>query len=996
MIAKRLFVLGLVVVSGLKLGGQPVSGVRGEARVLPKDPPPGMSASGSVVPEYRHRGFTPEEIAGLSLPPYNTRIGANAPLPPHFVEQGLWSFTPSGQAYWHVRVRSDGAKGVRVHFTNFSVGLGKVWVHGVAGTSSEYFGPYQGRGILESGEFWTELVTGDALEVEYQPAVASRKTVPFEISELFHMWKDLTVTGSVSHLDTSCYLDANCGYLATTDLSNEADTSVALAFSDHTCSGTLMTDRAHNPIPYLLSAGHCFTKPSDFTSVFAVFQLRTNGCKGPVIIITDANQVPGATHIIGHFKPGSKAGSVDLSEPDFELARLPKYPGVRYASAGWDPNPRHTGDVVYSFSYPYYNPLIYADGQITDLSLPNFMRVGWRHGVTDHGSSGSGMYDNAGHLFGIDSGGQNDDGTSACSLTNPDATATKFSAIYATLAPWLDPKTPPPPPTVTFTANPNPIQLAAGATTGQTTLSWNAQGHSRLVIRLKSATGTAMTGTLGSSGSTKTGTWVSDGLQFFLVDLDSNQSLANLTVHTKTSGPPPSTLPTFTASPNPIVVTGNATAGQTTLSWNAPGYSRLVIRLKSVSGTAMTGTLGSSGSAKTGNWVTNGLKFVLVDLDSGNEVDYVIVQVTGGGTPPPTQGLTFTANPNPIVLTGSATTGQTTLTWNAPGYSELQITVNGKAISGKLGTSGSITTGNWVTDGMTFYLVDYNSGGAIAQVTVRVTGGGLPPPSISFTANPNPIVLPPGQSVGVTTLTWNAPGHAPLSIHVGSAYGSVMTSHTGSSGSQATGNWVTDGMSFYLVEDNTGTVLSILVVGVVINLPPIGDGIVGTYSAATEVLDDGVSTPAIRSSSWCTNTPQGTYSIGDARGIPNSTVKISKLSGGFYSLYMTGTDASLPTYPYKLTVINSSKNSMSLGGDGGGPFAFSTAPWVNTNGIEYFPQAFPYLTFTRNAVTGRTRVVAFNSNLPYTYSFQGTVPAQNGYCETTFQDDVLFNYFKDN
>jgi hypothetical protein len=63
-----------------------------------------------------------------------------------------------------------------------------------------------------------------------------------------------------------------------------------------------------------------------------------------------------------------------------------------------------------------------------------------------------------------------------------------------------------------------------------TTLIWNAPGYSQLVIRVGSPTGPAMTGTLPFAGATNTGDWVTDGMQFFLVDLATGNSVANVTV----------------------------------------------------------------------------------------------------------------------------------------------------------------------------------------------------------------------------------------------------------------------------------------------------------------------------------------------------------------------------------------------------------------------------------------------------------------------------------
>jgi hypothetical protein len=87
----------------------------------------------------------------------------------------------------------------------------------------------------------------------------------------------------------------------------------------------------------------------------------------------------------------------------------------------------------------------------------------------------------------------------------------------------------------------------------------------------------------------------------------------------------------------------------------------------------------------------------------------------------------FTASPNPIVLSGGAASGTTTLSWNAPGHSQVAVFVNstdGQQLTGWLGPTGSATTGDWVNNGMEFFLVDQTSG-AIARLTVRVESAGI-------------------------------------------------------------------------------------------------------------------------------------------------------------------------------------------------------------------------------------------------------------------------------
>ncbi len=86
---------------------------------------------------------------------------------------------------------------------------------------------------------------------------------------------------------------------------------------------------------------------------------------------------------------------------------------------------------------------------------------------------------------------------------------------------------------------------------------------------------------------------------------------------------------------------------------------------------------------------------------------------TSSGSAATTDGATLTANPNPIPVVGSSD-GMTTISWNAPTAQIIQIRIGSP--SGPLFTdnvsSGSMSTGQWVTDGMTFYLQDVTGGKA--------------------------------------------------------------------------------------------------------------------------------------------------------------------------------------------------------------------------------------------------------------------------------------------
>jgi hypothetical protein len=121
---------------------------------------------------------------------------------------------------------------------------------------------------------------------------------------------------------------------------------------------------------------------------------------------------------------------------------------------------------------------------------------------------------------------------------------------------------------------------------------------------------------------------------------------------------------------------------------------------------------------------------------------------------------------------------------------------------------------------MVFHLVDTASGTSIANVTVAVKPPASPT-TFTFTANPNPIIVPAGSTLGQTTLTWQASGAYgdPLAIRVGSPGGGTMAGSLSASGSAATGNWVGNGTALYLVDQVTGQTLSSLTVRVITQSP---------------------------------------------------------------------------------------------------------------------------------------------------------------------------------
>ena len=101
--------------------------------------------------------------------------------------EGAWQSTAVGRL-WRLKMTSPSARAMRVHFRDFAIGAGSLWLHSEDG---QVVGPYTGSGLYGDGDFWSGIVFGDSLTIEYMPDGASAKeAVPFQIVEISHIWDD--------------------------------------------------------------------------------------------------------------------------------------------------------------------------------------------------------------------------------------------------------------------------------------------------------------------------------------------------------------------------------------------------------------------------------------------------------------------------------------------------------------------------------------------------------------------------------------------------------------------------------------------------------------------------------------------------------------------------------------------------------------------------------------------------------------------------------------
>jgi len=94
-----------------------------------------------------------------------------------------------GTNYWVVRVQSDSAAALGLHFSRFSLPEGmRMFVMSIPtdGSSAIVYGPLTGSGPTELGELWTPALPGSELAIELQWNDGELLELPFEIDAVGH------------------------------------------------------------------------------------------------------------------------------------------------------------------------------------------------------------------------------------------------------------------------------------------------------------------------------------------------------------------------------------------------------------------------------------------------------------------------------------------------------------------------------------------------------------------------------------------------------------------------------------------------------------------------------------------------------------------------------------------------------------------------------------------------------------------------------------------
>ena len=273
-------------------------------------------------------------------------------------------------------VVSEGATAVRVQFKDMALPPGaRVFVYSLA-NPNEYYGPFDGRDASEDGTFWTPSMQGDTAVIEYfTPAGNNSNKTPFTVSSIAHIYKDVTVVADPAG---ACELEV------TADWQNVAKSVGRIDFVTGgfvaLCTGTLLNNAANDQKPYFLTANHCISSQSEAQSATVYWNYNTGDFPIGVPQTNGANLL------------------VTGKTSDFSLLFLTgSVPGGLFYS-GWDASAFNATAAGTGIHHPEGSHKRISFGSakqpLAGNCLPGqqCLRVDWTSGVTEAGSSGSGIW----------------------------------------------------------------------------------------------------------------------------------------------------------------------------------------------------------------------------------------------------------------------------------------------------------------------------------------------------------------------------------------------------------------------------------------------------------------------------------------------------------------------------------------------------------------------------------------------------------------------------
>ncbi|WP_298213997.1 trypsin-like peptidase domain-containing protein [Acidovorax sp.] len=367
-----------------------------------------------------------------------------------------WTDTARGKRAAAFSVSSEGAKGVRLGLLVRGLPAGAVlrFYAQTGGPVVEVSGQdvmatidrnlQAGTPDEDAHTYWTPDFGGPETTVEVEiPAATAMASVKLAVPRLSHyvVSPDEAATQGVAKVGESgsCEVDAMCK----PEFSSQSRSVVRMLFvrdaKTYLCTGTLLNDARSSGTPYLLSANHCISGQAEASSLMTDWFYRSSACNSGVASTDTQRRIGGATLL-------HAAAATDTS-----FMRLNDAPPAGVVYAGSYFGSLDAGHTLVGVHHPKGDLQKFSSGIMarfstcsnelcysSDATNGTFLSMGWQQGVTEGGSSGSGLFHTLGGKRYVV--GQLYGGASSCQTPAGLDHYGRFDVAYrSALKQWLNP-----------------------------------------------------------------------------------------------------------------------------------------------------------------------------------------------------------------------------------------------------------------------------------------------------------------------------------------------------------------------------------------------------------------------------------------------------------------------------------------------------------------------------------------------------------------------------
>lgn len=313
--------------------------------------------------------------------------------------------------------------------------------------------------------YWLPTTTGSTTELVIElPAGVDASSVVVSVPSLSHMLETLSKASVEDASQKSACPALNPDPVCNATLPPAANAVAKIGVTDlggsYVCTGTLLADKTASNTPYFLTANHCIGSQTVASSLESLWFYRSSFCNSGIENPLRVYQSGGANLLFNRSELTSNTRNPIGTDTSF--LRLNTTPPAGAMFAGWTINRQAISNAVplTAFHHPSGGVLRQSTGTVSGMALvsgyTNFLprlpivqqssdttqamyRTSWSAGITEGGSSGSGLFLNGtttnpqivGQLWG---------GSSTCTApTLPDVYGRFDLAYQDGLIDWLNP-----------------------------------------------------------------------------------------------------------------------------------------------------------------------------------------------------------------------------------------------------------------------------------------------------------------------------------------------------------------------------------------------------------------------------------------------------------------------------------------------------------------------------------------------------------------------------